>query len=166
MSASAHPNLFSSPDHDRYFEDYISGAVHLLGEFKIVEDEMLAYAREFDPQEIHIDREKAAEGPFQGLIASGWYTGALMMRIFARNFLSNVSSRASPGIDGLRWLAPVRADDVLRVRVSILETRRSASKPDRGIVKSLIEVINQDDQLVMDIQGVNIIACDPARQGK
>jgi acyl dehydratase len=150
---------FTSPDRDRYFEDYKAGAVHVLGKFRVDGTKMLAFSREFDPQDIHIDHAKAAGGPFQGLIASGWYTSSLMMRLLARNFLSNVSSLGSPGIDGLRWLAPVRADDVLTIRVSIVEARLSVSKPDRGVVRSLIEVINQDDILVMDIRGVNLIAC-------
>ena len=81
------------------------------------------------------------------------------MRFLARNYLSNASSLGSPGIDGLRWLAPVRADDLLTVQVSIVETRRSRSKSDRGIVRSLIEVINQEGQVVMDMRGVNLIAC-------
>lgn len=156
----ASPDMaFTSPDRDRYFEDYEPGAVHVLGQVRVDGAKMLAFSREFDPQDIHIDADKAAEGPFNGLIASGWYTTSLMMRFLARNFLSNVSSLASPGVDGLRWLAPVRADDELSIRVTIVETRLSASKPDRGVVRSLIEVINQDDILVMDIHGVNLIAC-------
>lgn len=154
-----HILAFTSPDRERYFEDYETGAVHVLGQVRADMTEMLAFSREFDPQDIHIDAAKAANGPFQGLIASGWYTTSLMMRLLARNFLSNVSSLGSPGIDGLRWLAPVRADDVLTIRVTVVETRQSASKPGQGIVRSLIEVINQDKILVMDIHGVNLIAC-------
>ena len=159
MTGAAPELAFTSPDRDRYFEDYEAGGVHVLGQMRIDGAKMLAFSREFDPQDIHIDAAKAAEGPFKGLIASGWYTISLMMPFLARNFLSNVSSLASPGIDGLRWLAPVRADNVLTIRVTIVETRLSASKPGRGIVRTLIEVINQDDILVMDINGVNLIAC-------
>ena len=159
MTDAAPELAFTSPDRDRYFEDYETGGVHVLGQMRIDGAKMLAFSREFDPQDIHIDAAKAAEGPFKGLIASGWYTTSLMMPFLARNFLSNVSSLASPGIDGLRWLAPVRADNMLTIRVTIVETRLSASKPDRGIVRTLIEVINQDDILVMDINGVNLIAC-------
>lgn len=159
MSNSTPKMAFTSPDRDRYFEDYEAGAVHVLGHVQVDRAKMLAFSREFDPQDIHIDATKATQGPFQGLIASGWYTTSLMMPFLARNFLSNVSSLASPGIDGLRWLAPVRAEDTLTIRVTIVETRLSVSKPDRGIVRTLIEVINQDDILVMDIHGVNLIAC-------
>ena len=159
MTDTAPDFAFTSPDRDRYFEDYEAGAVHVLGQVRVDGAKMLAFSQEFDPQDIHIDASKAASGPFRGLIASGWYPTSLMMPFLARNFLSNVSSLASPGIDGLRWLAPVRADDTLTIRVTIIETRLSASKPDRGIVRTLIEVINQDDILVMDIKGVNLVAC-------
>lgn len=150
---------FTSPDRDRYFEDYIAGTQHVLGAAPVDETEMVDYARAYDPQDIHIDHEKAEAGVFGGVIASGWYTGALMMKLYARHYLSNVSSLSSPGLTDLKWLAPVRGGDVLTTRVNILETRRSASKPDRGIVRTLIEVLNQDDTLVMSIDGVNLIAC-------
>ena len=161
MQNASGASSFTAADRDRYFEDYRSGEVYDLGEVRVEEDDMLAFARAFDPQDIHIDPEKAQDGPFEGLIASGWYTGSLMMRLFARHFLSNASSLASPGMDELRWLAPVRAGDVLLVRVSVLETRRSVSKPDRGVVKTLIEVLNQDDTTVMTIRAVNMIAVRP-----
>ena len=150
---------FTAPDRDRYFEDYQAGTVHVLGEVRVDGDEMLAFSRRYDPQDIHTDAEKAAQGPFEGLIASGWYTASLMMPLLVRNFLSNASSLGSPGVDALRWRAPVRAGDLLKVQVSIVETRRSSSKPDRGIVHSLIEVINQEGQVVMDMRGINLIAC-------
>ena len=153
---------FTAVERERYFEDYVADAVHVLGEVEIDEDRMIAFARDFDSQDIHIDREKAAAGPFGGLIASGWYTGSLMMRFYARHYLSDASSLASPGMERLRWLAPVRAGDVLTVRVAIKETRRSESKPGRGIVKTLIEVLNQDGTVVMDIDAVNFILCRSA----
>ena len=133
--------------------------MHVLGEVRVDGDEMLAFSRRYDPQDIHTDAEKAAQGPFEGLIARGWYTASLMMPFRVRNFLSNASSLGSPGVDALCWRAPVRAGDLLKVQVSIVETRRSSSKPDRGIVHSLIEVINQEGQVVMDMRGINLIAC-------
>lgn len=153
---------FIAAERERYFEDYLVGAVHLLGEVVVDEDVMLAFARDYDPQDIHIDREKAEAGPFDGLIASGWYTGSLMMRLYARHYLSNVSSLASPGFDDLRWNAPVRAGDVLSVRVSVLEARPSQSKPDRGVVKTFVEIINPADVVVMSLTAVNMIARRPA----
>jgi acyl dehydratase len=144
---------------DRYFEDYHTGDVHILGEIEVEEEEMLAFARSYDPQGIHTDQEKAAAGPFKGLIASGWFTGGLMMRLYAKKFLSEVSSIASPGLDEIRWQAPVRSGDVLAFRVTVLETRRSRSKPDRGIVKSFTEILNQEGVVVMSIKNVNVILC-------
>ncbi len=143
---------------ERYFEDYVTGETHVLGDVLVDEKEMMDYARSYDPQDIHTDPEKAAAGPFGGIIASGWYTGGLMMRVYAKNYLSDVSSMASPGIDALAWLAPVRAGDVLTVQVTVTDTRRSKSKPDRGIVKSFIDIINQDGTSVMTVSGVNLIS--------
>ncbi len=144
---------------DRYFEDYTSNDVDILGKIEVDKEEMISFARSYDPQSIHIDGEKAKGGPFNGLIASGWFTGSLMMRFFAQNFLSEISSIASPGLDEVRWQAPVRPGDVLTFRVTTLETRRSQTKPDRGIVKTFNEILNQDGIVVMSTRGVNVILC-------
>jgi acyl dehydratase len=108
---------------------------------------------------MHVDPEAAAQGRFGGLIASGWHTAAMMMRLLADNFLSKAASLASPGIDELRWLHPVRPGDVLRIRVSVLEATRSRSKPDRGMVGTLVEVLNQRGEIVMSLKPMNIIGC-------
>jgi len=152
---------FTDPDRDRYFEDYEAGETYVLGSVIIDHDEMLEFAKLYDPQEIHIDEEKAGAGPFKGLIASGWFTGAKTMPIYTRHYLSDASSMASPGLDDVRWNAPVRAGDRLTVRVTIKETKRSRSKPDRGVVKTFIEILNQDGLTVMSIDVVNMIACRP-----
>ena len=152
---------FISPDRDRYLEDYVPGEHHVLGAFTMVESEMLDFSHQFDPQDIHIDKAKAEAGPFKGLIASGWHSCGLTMRIYARHYLSNASSLASPGMDELRWSAPVRAGDELTVHVTIENVRVSKSKPDRGILNSFIEVLNQDDALVVSMKVVNMIACRP-----
>jgi len=136
--------------------------VHLLGDFKMDEGEMIAFARLYDPQNIHIDAAFAAKGPYGGLIASGWHTGGLMMRLLVENFLSNESSLGSPGVDELRWPAPARPGDRLRVQATIEDARPSNSKPDRGIVTTLIEVLNQDDTVVMTMRGVNFVLRRPA----
>ena len=153
---------FTALERERYFEDYITGAAHTLGEVVVDGEEMLAFAKRFDPQDIHIDEAKAIAGPFNGLIASGWFTGSLVMKLYATRYLSNVSSLASPGFDGLKWLAPVRPCDILTVQTTINEAKRSKSKPDRGVVKTFIKVVNQDDIVVMTINAVNIIASRPA----
>ena len=144
-----------------YFEDYEPGTVHDLGSVTVSEAEIIDFAKQFDPQSFHIDAEKAKESMFGGLIASGWHTGSLMMKVFAANYLSEASSLGSPGIKELRWLAPVRPNDTLSVRVSIQSARASSSKPDRGIVISLIEVLNQNGVVVMDMTATNLILRRP-----
>jgi acyl dehydratase len=99
---------FAHPDRDRYFEDYEAGTTHNLGSVSVEEQEVLEFAGRYDPQSIHTSRDLAENGPFKGLIASGWHTAGLMMSLYAPNYLSDVSSIASPGMDELRWAAPVR----------------------------------------------------------
>ena len=122
---------------------------------------MVAFAQRFDPQDMHIDDSKAKTGPFKGLIASGWFTGRLIMRLYATRYLSNASSLASPGFDSLKWLVPVRGGDVLRVHSTVKEAKRSKTKSDRGVVKTFLKVLNQKDVVVMSIDAVNMIACRP-----
>jgi acyl dehydratase len=150
---------FAVPVEDRYFEDYVPGSTFEYGEIRVDEAEIVYFARCFDPQDMHLDREAATRGRFGGLIASGWHTAAMMMRLFADNFLSKPASLASPGIDELRWLRPVRPGDVLRIRVSVLEAIRSRSRPDRGMVRTLVEVLNQEREVVMSLKPMNIIGC-------
>ena len=149
---------FAVPVEDRHFEDYAPGAVFEYGEMQVTEPEIVEFARRFDPQYIHVDRERAAQGPFGGLIASGWHTAAMMMRLIVDNFLPRRASLGSPGVDELRWLRPVRPGDVLSVRLSIVEATQSRSKPDRGVVRTLCEVLNQDREVVLSLRAMNIIA--------
>jgi len=149
---------FAVPVADRHFEDFVPGAVFEYGEISVSEAEIVEFARRFDPQYIHVDRAQAAQGPFGGLIASGWHTAAMMMRLIVDNFLPKRASLGSPGIDELRWLRPVRPGDMLRVRLSVLEATRSRSKPDRGVVRTLCEVLNQDREVVLSLRAMNIIA--------
>jgi len=143
----------------RYFEDYVPGAAFEYGSITLTEREMVEFAERFDPQFIHTDPRAAADGPFGGLIASGWHTAAVMMRLFVDHYLSHIASLASPGIDELRWSRPVRPGDTLSIRVSVIEANRSRSKPDRGMVRSLVEVLNQDREVVMSLQAMNILRC-------
>ncbi|NVI92815.1 MaoC family dehydratase [Actinomadura sp. BRA 177] len=148
---------FPAPIDDRYFEDYKEGSVYEYGHVSVTEAEIVEFAHRFDPQPIHTDPDFAATGPFQGIIASGWHTGSLMMRLFADHFLSRVASLASPGLDELRWPAPVRPGDALHLRVTVLEARPSRSKPDRGIVRTRAELLNQDDQVVLTTLPTNLL---------
>jgi acyl dehydratase len=146
----------------RHFEDYPEGAVFELGSIKVQPDELRSFAQRYDPQPFHVDAQAAAASPYGGIIASGWHTGSLTMRLLATQFLSPASSLGSPGIDELRWLAPVRPGDELWVRVTIQSARRSASNPQRGVVISRIETRNQDGELVMSMKAVNLLRCRPA----
>jgi acyl dehydratase len=152
---------FSHAIDDRYFEDYVEGDVHHLGSIAVEADEIVAFAKRYDPQNFHCDPEAAKATPFGGLIASGWHTAALMMRLYVEHYLTHVASLASPGLDELRWLKPVRPGDRLSVRVTVLKAAPSRSKPDRGAVTSLVEVFNQANEPVMTLKAVNIIARRP-----
>jgi acyl dehydratase len=143
---------------DRYFEDYEVGATYQLGSVTVTEDEIIAFARLYDPQEMHINREVAAKGPFGQVIASGWHTIALTMRKLVENFLPH-NGLAAPGIDEVRWPRPVRPGDTLSVRVTIEQARRSRTKPDRGLIHSLIETVNQDGDVVMSLRPMNLVRC-------
>lgn len=159
-------SIFTVPAEDRYFEDYIAGSVHEYGSIAVEQEEIISFAERFDPQVFHTDPEGAKNTIFEGLIASGWHTCGLMMRLFVDHFLPKVASLGSPGVDELRWNKPVRAGDELSIRVNVLETKRSRSKPDRGIVHSLIEVMDQDRDVVMSMKAVNLFLCRQGLQEK
>ncbi|WNM35466.1 MaoC family dehydratase [Streptomyces sp. Li-HN-5-11] len=142
---------------ERYFEDYVRGAIHEYGHVQVTEEEILTFARRFDPQPIHIDPDSAAAGPFGGLIASGWHTAGIFMRLFADHYLSRVAGLASPGVDELRWEVPLRPGDRVRIRTTTLQTRPSRSKPDRGLVHTRGELINERGQTVLHLVVVNIL---------
>jgi acyl dehydratase len=150
---------FKTPVEDRYFEDYVPGSVHEFGRITIEEDSIVVFGKQFDPQLFHTDPEGAKSTIYGGLIASGWHTASLMMRECVRHYLPRAASLGSPGVEELRWNLPVRPGDTLSVRVTILEATRSRSKPDRGIVVSHFEVLNQDRNVVMSAKGVNFISC-------
>ncbi|HXC88950.1 MAG TPA: MaoC family dehydratase [Stellaceae bacterium] len=158
------PADFAVPIEDRWFEDFVPGAVYEFGRAEVSAAEIVDFASRFDPQPMHVDPQMAAEGSFGGLIASGWQTAGLMMRLFVDHFLPGHASIASPGIDELRWTRPVRPGDVLRLRVHVLEATRSRSRPDRGLVRTLIEVLNQNGETVMSLKPMNLVRCRPANQ--
>ena len=146
---------------ERYFEDYSAGAVFEGGTVTVTAEEIVAFARQYDPQTMHTDPETASRGHFGGLIASGWHTAGLMMRLFCAHFLSPASSLASPGIDELRWPHPVRPGDILSLRVTVTAARRSRSKPEQGIVHSVVELLNQRGEVVLSLRPVSLIRCRP-----
>ncbi|MDQ6657326.1 MAG: MaoC family dehydratase [Actinomycetota bacterium] len=148
---------FLVPISERYFEDYLPGLVAEYGSITLTEPEIIEFARCFDPQYIHTDSERAAAGPYGGLIASGWHTSAVMMRLYVDHFLSQVATLGGPGCDELRWPAPVRPGDALRLRATVVEARVTKSRPDRGIIRVLTELRNTDDVLVFSATAVNFL---------
>ena len=135
---------------DLYFEDIEPGGVYELGTRTVTESEIVAFAREWDPQPFHTDPEAAKGSVFGGLIASGWHTGSMWMRMYVETMLGS-AARGSPGIEELRWLAPVRPGDTLSGRLTVLEATPSATKPDRGTIRIRGEMVNQDGVTVMSM---------------
>lgn len=152
-------STFVVPVEDRYFEDYEPGMIYEFGPISIGEDDIIEFGRQFDPQVFHTDPQSAKLTVYGGLIASGWHTAGLMMRLFVDHYLSRVASLGSPGVDELRWTLPVRPGDMLSLRVTVSETKRSRSKPDRGILHSFIEMLNQKREVVMSMKAVNLLLC-------
>jgi acyl dehydratase len=145
-----------------YFDDFVVGQEIELGERTVSEDEIIAFATQFDPQPFHIDKEAAARSIYGGVIASGWHTCAMMMRIVLDGMGCEEASMGSPGLDGVRWLLPVRAGDTIRVRYLTREVKASTSKPDRGIVKSTWVATNQKGEDVCTIDGMAMFRRRPA----
>jgi acyl dehydratase len=144
---------------ERYFEDYVPGLVTNYGPIEVDAAEIIDFARRYDPQEFHVDPARAADGPFRGLVASGWHTASMMMRVLVDRYLSRVASLGSPGVDELRWLAPVRPGDRLWVHITVLEARRSRSKPDRGMLQYLIEVCSERGDILMTVKAMTLMLC-------
>ncbi len=145
----------------RYFEDFKPGEVIELGSWTIAKEEIIAFARQFDPQVFHVDEEAARQTMFGGLIASGWHTGSLVMRLFYDGVIKDAASLGSPGIDEMRWIKPVRPGDSLAGRLTVTECIPSRSKPDRGIIRTLLELRNQHGDLVVSIKGMNLMGRRP-----
>jgi acyl dehydratase len=148
-----------------YFEDFEPGQDIDLGTRTVTEDEIVAFAREFDPQPFHIDRAAAADSIFGGVIASGWHTCSIMMRMVVDGLMNRSASMGSPGLDGVRWLAPVRAGDTLNVRYRTVQVKASASKPDRGVVWSKWVALNQHGETVCTVEGMGMFGRRPGGEG-
>jgi acyl dehydratase len=132
-----------------YLDDLQPGQTFALGRRRVDRDEIVAFASAWDPQPFHLD-EQAAEASIYGqLIASGWHTACIFMRLFTDGLLNRAAAIGSPGLDELRWLKPVRPGDTLEARLEILEVRPARSKPDRGIVRARSVVVNQDEEEVL-----------------
>lgn len=148
----------------RYFDDFSPGETIDLGTVTLSEEEIITFARQFDPQPFHVDPDAAAHSRFCGLIASGWQTVGLFMRLYAEAILNTTPSLASPGVDHIRWPYPVRPGDSLTGRWTVLECRPSRRKPDRGVIHSRGEMLNQNGEVVMSLEAMNIIGRGPAQK--
>jgi acyl dehydratase len=144
-----------------YFEDYVPERVFELAPIEVSDEDIMSFARDYDPQPFHLDPESPEARALGGLIASGWQTSLLAMRSFVTGYISEVSNLPSPGIDQLRWHAPMRPGETLSVRVTVLEARASRSKPDRGVVRSRLEAIDAEGRVVLSMEPINIIRRRP-----
>ena len=145
----------------RYFEDFTPGETIELGRHTITKDEIIRFAKEFDPQPFHLDEDAAKRSIFGGLLASGWHTGSITMRLLYEGLVKDTLSMGSPGVDELRWLKPVRPGDTLSARLTVVECIPSRSKPDRGIVRSTIELRNQHGEVVVTSKGLSLFGRRP-----
>lgn len=144
-----------------YFEDFEVGRTIEVGSRTVTEEEIVAFARQFDPQPFHVDKAAAEKSMYGGIIASGWHTCGMMMRLMVDGFLHEAASLGSPGVDEVRWLKPVRPGDTLTVTTTALEARPSASKPDRGVIYTLWRATNQHGELVATIKGMGMFGRRP-----
>jgi acyl dehydratase len=140
-----------------FFEDFTSGAVYELGSVSVSAEDIVAFAEQFDPQGFHVDEAAGRTAGFGGLIASGWHTVGLYMRLFVDGLLGASRSLGSPGGDELRWFHPVRPGDTLSARCTIGEVRASRRDARRGVVHTCGEMINQNGAVVMRMRTVSLI---------
>ena len=142
----------------QYFEDIPVGQKHAFGSYAVTREEVLEFAEKYDPQGFHLDDAEAAKTHFGRLSASGWHTCAMVMRMLVDNMDSRKQAGlGSPGQDELRWLKPVYPGDVLRIETELTEKTRSRSRPEMGSMRSIIQVYNQNDVMVMSMKSIGLI---------
>jgi acyl dehydratase len=145
-----------------YLDDLEVGSEQYLGSYEVTREEVIDFARKYDPQPFHLSDEAAAKTHFGRLAASGWHTCAMTMAVIARNVVeTEQAGLGSPGVDELRWLKPVYPGDTLHVRTRIIEVRPSRSKPEIGSFRSLCTVTNQDDEPVMTFTSIVLMRRRP-----
>jgi acyl dehydratase len=137
----------------RYFEDFTVGEVVELGTYPpLSEADIVEFARQWDPQPFHVDPERAKNSMFGGIVASGWHTGVIAMRLLVDGLLSRSAGQGSPGVDTLRFPRPVRAGDVLTGRYTVVAASPSASRPRLGKIVGRTELLNQDGEVVLSME--------------
>ena len=145
----------------KYFEDFPPGTLIDCGSRVVSKEEIIRFAREFDPQPFHIDEAAAAKTHFGGVVASGWHSGSLSMRMVVDAVMQDSSCMGSPGIERLRWLKPLRADTFVNVKFRVLEAELSKSRPDRGRLKVVFELYDDKGELLMDSIAIVLFGCRP-----
>ena len=140
-----------------YFEDFAAGQRFGAGPVTVDEAAIRTFAAEFDPQPFHLDASAARGTIFGGLVASGWHTAALTMRLLVTSDLRPAGGIVGAGFDELRWTRPVRPGDRLRIEVEVLEVRPSRSRPDQGLIKLRTTTLNQDDEAVQVTVGSIVV---------
>lgn len=145
----------------RYFEDFTVGDTFEFGNYLVTEEEIMEFAGKYDPQAIHLDRNAAEKSMFGGIIASGMHTLSILMRMVVDGLLHETAGLGSPGIDEARWLLPVRPDDTLSVKFTVVESIPSRSRPERGVLASVAEVRNQKGEVVAIQKGKVMVARRP-----
>jgi acyl dehydratase len=148
-----------------YFEDFPPGEVVEYGDMEVSAVRIKAFAEQFDPQPFHLDENAARDSMAGGLIASGWHTAAMLMRMNCDHFLNRSAAQGSPGIEEVNWLKPVRPGDRLRVRRTTVSARASASRPELGLVDFMFEVVNQKGEVAMTQKNVILFTRRPAAEG-
>ncbi|MFB6311148.1 MAG: MaoC family dehydratase [Salinirussus sp.] len=141
-----------------YFEDITVGEVHEYGSYEVTETEIVEFAQQYDPQPFHVDPAAAADSPFGGLIASGWHTASMCMRLYADNVLADRAGVGARGIDELRWRVPVRPGDELRIRTEVTDKQADDRRPDRGDIRGKLEGLNGDDDVVISWRSREMVA--------
>ena len=136
-----------------YWEDLQVGQVRQLGQIKPTREDIIAFAKQFDPQPFHLDDEAAKASVFGALCASGWHTCAMAMRLMVTEFLCHTSSMGSPGLENIKWLKPVFPNDELRLQTTVLETKPMGKRPDIGMTRNLWEMFNQHGDKVLHMEG-------------
>jgi acyl dehydratase len=146
----------------RYWDDYEIGQKFDLGSTSFTTDEIVEFARRFDPQSFHVDTVAAGQSMFGGLIASGWHVTSKLMRLFVDNYIDQRTALGSPGLDEIRWLKPVRPGDTLTAWVECAAKVPSKSRPEMGIVHEHWRATNQKGELVLTLKGINMVRRRPA----
>jgi acyl dehydratase len=145
----------------KYFEDFRAGDVIDCGTRLVTTEEIIAFAKQFDPQPFHIDEAAAKQSHFGGVVASGWHSGSLAMRMVVDNVMLDSSCMGSPGMERMRWLKPLRGGEMINVKFRVLDAELSKSRLDRGKLRVAFELYDKAGELLMDTIATVLFGCRP-----